>query len=115
MEPPRHRQHPAFYPLPLHLFVQFGAVAAPRLRQSIRMATYEEGVLSDIEYDYAIFLGEDAFYGCLVERFSDQGLSEASQRVNVGEPAHPINGCAFIQDDSSRALHLTDKLTISLF
>jgi hypothetical protein len=76
---------------------------------------YEEGVISDLEYAYAIFLGEDVFYGCLVERFSDQGVTEANQRVNVGEPAHPINGSTFIQDDSSRALNLSDKLTNPLF
>lgn len=76
---------------------------------------YEEGVISPLEYEYAIFLGEDVFYGCLVERFSDQGVTEANQRINVGEPAHPINGSAFIQDNSSRALNLTDKLTNPLF
>jgi hypothetical protein len=76
---------------------------------------YDEGILSDLEYAYAVFLGEDVFYGCLVERFSYQGVTEANQRVNVGEPAHPINGSAFIQDDSSRALNLTDKLTTPLF
>lgn len=76
---------------------------------------YEEGFLTDVEYWYAIFIGTDAFEACVVERFSDQGVIAANQRTNVGEPEHPINGCAFIQDDSSRALNLTDKLTIPLF
>jgi hypothetical protein len=53
---------------------------------------YEEGILDDFEYDFAILMGEDVFYGCVVERFGNQGLSKANPRVNVGEPAHPING-----------------------
>lgn len=79
------------------------------------LALWQEGVISDIQYYLSISLGNETFYGCLVERFSAQGGSYANQRINVGEPTYPINGSTFIQDDSSRALHLTDKLTNPLF
>jgi hypothetical protein len=76
---------------------------------------WQDGDLDDDDYYLITALADDTFYGCLVERFSDQGGSYASTRVNVGEPAHPINGSTFIQDDSSRALNLTDKLTTPIF
>ena len=57
-------------------------------------------------------------YTCAVERFhagSTQGMvSQASIRINVGEPAHPINGSTFIQDNSEAAFHLRDKLETPL-
>ncbi len=74
-----------------------------------------DGEIDDSYYYLSIAIGNDVFYGCLVERFIDQGGSYASQRINVGEPSLPINGSRFIQDDSSRALHLTDKLPTPLF
>ena len=53
-------------------------------------------------------------YTCAVERFNSYGtggmVSEASVRTNVGEPAHPINGSTFIQDNAAAAFHLRDKL-----
>jgi hypothetical protein len=79
------------------------------------LALWEDGEIDDEEYYLSVAIGNDVFYGCLVEQFGDQGGSYANQRVNVGEPAYPINGSTFIQDDSARALHLTDKLTTPLF
>ena len=38
------------------------------------------------------------FFGCVVERFHEQGGRFASPRINVGEPFQPINGSSFIQD-----------------
>lgn len=72
---------------------------------------YAEGVIDFTEYALIQLEAADVFNGCIVERFHDQGGSIAQGRVNVGEPAHPINGSTFIQDDSSRALKFTDKLT----
>lgn len=78
-------------------------------------AAYLSGEIDDAEYYLSVLIGNDVFFGCLVERFGAQGGSYANTRTNVGEPAHPINGSGFIQDDSSRALNLTDKLTNPLF
>src|ERR1044072_270766 len=51
---------------------------------------------------------------CAVERFNSGGtggmVSVASTRISVGEPAHPINGSTFIQDNAEAAFHLRDKL-----
>ena len=52
------------------------------------------GCLAAMYYAYGLI------YDCVVERFFDQGGQFASGRVNVGEPGAPINGAAFIQDDS---------------
>ena len=51
---------------------------------------WQDGVISDDEYYLALLIGNDTFYGCIVERFGNQGGSYANQRVNVGEPTHPI-------------------------
>lgn len=79
------------------------------------LTLYESGIFNYQEYLYSTLVATDVFYGCVVERFSDQGVTEANPRTNVGEPLHPINGSTFIQDNSSRALNLTDKLTTPLF
>lgn len=78
-------------------------------------ALYAEGVYDEGTYLFYQALLSDTVYGCVVERFSDQGGNFAGTRINVGEPATPINGSTFIQDDSDRALHLTDKLTTPIF
>ncbi len=72
---------------------------------------YADGTIDFTEYTLIQLEAADVFNGCIVERFHDQGGSVAQSRVNVGEPAHPINGSTFIQDDSARALYFTDKLT----
>jgi len=53
-------------------------------------------------------------YVCAVERFNSFGtggmVSQAPIRINVGEPAYPINASSFIQDNEPAAFHLRDKL-----
>ena len=72
----------------------------------------------DDQWNFAWYEVYFLVYTCAVERFhsgSTQGLvSQASVRINVGEPGHPINGSTFIQDNSSGAFHLTDKLLTPL-
>ncbi len=74
-------------------------------------AAWVAGEIPDDYYYYAQAIANDAFFGCIVEQFHDQGGSIAQQRVNVGEVAQPINGGTFIRDDSARALNFTEKLT----
>ena len=40
------------------------------------------------------------FFGCVVERFHEQGGRFAFPRINVGEPFQPINGSSFILDNT---------------
>lgn len=49
------------------------------------------------------------FYGCAIDRFSDQGgmFADANRRINVGELNRPINGSGFIQDTE-----LTEQLSL---
>ena len=79
------------------------------------LALSQSGQISDAYYALALSLGNDVFFGCIVERFSNQGGAYAGYRFNVGEPGSPIPGFKFIQDNSSHALNLTDKLTAPLF
>jgi hypothetical protein len=60
-------------------------------------------------------MANDTFYGCLVERFGDQGVQAPNPTTNVGEVAVPINSSHFIQDNSDAGLHLADKLTQPIF
>jgi hypothetical protein len=53
---------------------------------------------------------DNAFFHCIVERFSDIGGRFANPRINVGEPNTPINGSGFI-----RAEELFNKLTTPLW
>lgn len=78
-------------------------------------AAYEAGFLDDVGYAIATGLGVDTFYGCVVERFSNQGLQFPNLQTNVGEPNHPVNGSGFIDDDSARALRLKSKLVNPVF
>jgi hypothetical protein len=78
-------------------------------------AAYRAGEIDDLEYAISIAIGNDVFYGCLVEQWTNQGGAYASPRINVGNPAHPTPGNSFIEDDSSRALNLEDKLLLPLF
>lgn len=96
--------NPEFYPMTPSWFINayFASVDA----------LYASGGIDDIQYAFLTLAGSDTFFGCIVERFNAPANgSYASERVNVGEPDYPINGSAFIQDDSSRAFHLRDKLT----
>jgi hypothetical protein len=76
---------------------------------------YNEGIYDEGTYLLYEAVLEDTVYGCIVEHFGDQGGNFAATRINIGEPTHPINGSTVIEDDSARALHLTDKLTSPIF
>ncbi len=95
--------HPDYYPITPEWFVTDYYTTLTTL--------WADGDISDAWYYFSIAEGSDVFYDCAVERFTNQGGSYAAIRTNVGEPAHPINGSTLIQDDSSRALNLIDKLT----
>lgn len=73
-------------------------------------ALYDFGFIDYYEYQAAYYALDNAFFVCIVERFSDQGGAYAVTRINVGEPDNPINGSHFIQD---RELH--KQLTTPLF
>ena len=80
----------------------------------------EFGMLLSCEV-FWVFAFYEAFtiiYTCAVERFNSGGtgglVSLASTRINVGEPAHPINGSTFIQDNSEAAFKLREKLETRL-
>ena len=71
-----------------------------------------------IDYDtllLSLAIADDIFYGCVVERFSNQGGSIAQQRINIGEPDTPINGCGFIRDNTARSSNLYQKLVVPLW
>lgn len=54
----------------------------------------------DIACLAAMYYAYGAFFGCAVERFTDQGGVFAQTRINVGEVNRPINDALFIQDDT---------------
>lgn len=74
--------------------------------------------MCDDQWSFAYYEVFFIIYTCAVERFHSGGtdgmVSLAPTRINVGEPAHPINGSAFIQDNSSTGFHLRDKLETPL-
>jgi hypothetical protein len=78
-------------------------------------ATWASGEISDEVYLILLAAANDTFYGCVVERFGDQGGQSPSPIVNVGEVSHPLNSSTFIQDNSKRALYLASKLTDPVF
>jgi hypothetical protein len=47
---------------------------------------------------------------CATESFHEQGSQLANIRINLGEPANPINGSSFIQEDTDHTGHLFSKL-----
>ena len=63
-------------------------------------------------WTYQVFLNsaDNAFFNCIVERFSDIGGRFANPRINVGEPNTPINASGFI-----RAPELLNKLSTPLW
>jgi hypothetical protein len=73
-------------------------------------ALYAAQIIDEQVLLLSLAIADDVFYACVVERFSNQGATYAEPRINVGEPDHPINGCGFIQDNTSRSSHLYDKL-----
>ena len=66
---------------------------------------YASGQISYQTYLVNLFLADQTFFECVVERFQDQGDVYANTRVNVGELTQPLNSSIFIQDPS-----LTEKL-----
>lgn len=61
-------------------------------------ALYLNGTIEYYEYLAYMFIADQNFFECIVERFQDQGGVYASTRVNVGELTHPINNAGFILD-----------------
>lgn len=43
-----------------------------------------------------LFLADQAFFECAVERFQEQGGVYANTKINVGELKAPINNSGFI-------------------
>jgi hypothetical protein len=62
---------------------------------------YFAGVIDFDTYALFVFLAQQAFFGCIVESFSDQGGTFAGTRIDVGEPGRALNGSGFIEDRSS--------------
>ena len=73
------------------------------------------GLIDYDTYVYSLAVADDVFYGCLVERFANQGGMSAPTRINVGEPNQPINGCGFIRDDRGESGYLYQKLLTPVF
>ena len=97
--------NPDYYPLTPYYFIAATNAAI--------FSDYAAGFMSDYDYLFYTAAANDTFYGCLVERFGDQGLAFAGTRVNVGEVSQPINGSHFIQDTSG--LNISGKLTGNIF
>ena len=80
------------------------------------LSAYSAGLIDDLTFFAILAAADDTFFGCLVERFSDQGPTSSSYPVfNVGKVNHPLPGFSFIQDNSSQALQLASKLTTPVF
>ena len=100
--------NPDYYPITPAWFIASYNEAA--------LAAYEAGEIDDIEYALALSLGNDTFFGCVVERWSGQGFQPPNYQIWVGEPAYPaINVGGFINDDSAHALNLRSKLVDPIF
>lgn len=61
-------------------------------------AAYNNGSINYYKYLAILAILDSTFYGCIVERFQDQGGVYANPRINVGELTQPINGSSFIND-----------------
>ncbi|CAN5758867.1 hypothetical protein BH20ACI4_BH20ACI4_23940 [soil metagenome] len=59
---------------------------------------YYNGLINYNTYLVYLFLADQTFFACGVERFQDNGGVFASTRINVGEVNQPINNSRFIQD-----------------
>ena len=99
--------NPDFYPLFPYWFIA-GTYAG-------LFDAWVSGFLTDDEFFFLLFLADDIFFGCVVERFFDQGHFFAQTRINIGEPNQPINACGFIQDNTAHSFFLYQKLTTPLF
>lgn len=97
--------NPNYYPITPQYFIDATNAALA--------SEYADGDLSDDDYLFYTAAANDTFYGCLVEQFSDQGVSPGIIWANVGEVAQPINASHFIQDTGD--LDIADKLTNPIF
>ena len=59
---------------------------------------YYNGIISYTTYLIYLFLADQTFFACGVERFQNQGGVFANTRINVGELNQPINSSSFIKD-----------------
>ncbi len=59
-------------------------------------SAYWNGEISDATFESLLYLADDVFFSCVVERFYEQGGQYAFLRINVGEPGEPLNGSDFI-------------------
>jgi hypothetical protein len=83
--------NPEYYPVtPAYVIV--GAYASISL-------LYYNGQINFYTYLASLFLLDQAFFECAVERFQNQGGIYAGTRINVGELHQPINGSGFILSD----------------
>jgi hypothetical protein len=73
-------------------------------------AAYFFGFIDYWTYQAFLNSADNAFFNCIVERFSDIGGRFATPRINVGEPNTPINGSGFI-----RSPELLNKLSTPLW
>jgi hypothetical protein len=59
-------------------------------------SAYYNGEIGDITFRSLLYLADDVFFSCVVERFYEQGGQYAFLRINVGELNAPLNGSDFI-------------------
>ena len=71
-------------------------------------------IIDEVQYLIYSFIADSVFFGCVIERFEEQGGQFAQTRINVGEPEMPINQSAFINDTQTLG-GLRNKLVDNLF
>lgn len=82
--------NPDYFPLtPRYVIVSAYASAS---------AAYYNHSINIYRYLALLAIFDSTFFGCLIDRFQNQGGVYANTRINVGELSQPINGSSFIQD-----------------
>lgn len=82
--------NPDYFPLtPRYVILSAYAGAA---------AAYHSGAINWYQYLGLLFVLDSNFFGCIIDRFQDQGGVFANTRINIGELNQPLNGSLFIQD-----------------
>lgn len=82
--------NPDYYPLfPRYVIASAYASVA---------ASYANGSLNIYRYLALLAVLDSNFFGCIIDRFQNQGGVFATTKINVGELNRPINGSTFIQD-----------------
>jgi hypothetical protein len=71
-------------------------------------ALHFEGFIDDFQFLFYLFVGDTAFFSCVIEQFADIGGAFASPRIDVGEPivGQVENSAGFILDSN----HVLPKL-----